>query len=206
MRKRERLKKHPYASKISAYARKMEAEEKKRIIADAIMEAEERRSQLLKAQNLDDLAVLHNKLKIKDYSNKKNPLRCILIFFNSTVAFLRTFFISEIDVHGDRITYSSLRDLFSGFLNFINYVLIFVGLCFIFTPLKGIICKSWSCSIDMCFIYIAFGFLALVISRFFWVAHFEIKNIQDRNYIIGLITCFTAIVSVVLSVVTIILK
>lgn len=193
------------ASGTFAHPNTVTAEEWKHIITEALVEADNKKAEMLKVKNEEDHKMWQDAVGIKDYSKEKFLKKWILTFFNELIVLIKLSFIPREKVRGDRVTFTLLQ-LSARFCFFIADIslLVIAFYCFFIHPfiLAAYITPSllWS----NIFLSFSWGFLAFVFSRLFHMASLEVENIEDRNYLFGLISSITALVSLVLSIVAII--
>lgn len=178
----------------------MSADEIKHIIADGLMEFEDRKQQQEDKEKELRQKEWQQAIGAKDFSHVKRPKRWLLEFCNAVKVLWRICRITEKDVRGDGVTLGIMQMLLELFFSILNVGFSLVALVlFLVSP---VICFRESVSllsIETVVVSWAFGLLALVLSRMFRIAGLEIMNIKDRNYLLGLFTCVTSVVSIVIA-------
>lgn len=173
------------------------ADEWTHIIADAVVEAEEKR-QLKEIEKKEaERKERRDALGYKDYSGKKTPKRQILQFINIFTALLKFCFFPRKKLRADEVTVSILQAIPAlffiaaagiSFIMFLGFggLAIKAGIQFLWGKLLFNILKS---------------LLFLVGVRFYFIASVEVIESEDRNYLVGLFACVTSIISIMIALV-----
>ena len=117
------------------------------------------------------------------------------------------YFIPKEKVRGDQTTFSLLQLVAKFGFSIASIVLLVIALygvvvhpIIIAQYLSGAL--LWS----GIFCVISWGLAALILSLIFHIASLEVDNMEDRQYLFSLISSITAIISMVLSIVTLLNK
>lgn len=178
----------------------MSADEIKHIIADGLMEFEDRKQQQENEEKELRQKEWQQTIGVKDFPHVKRPKRWLLEFCNAVKVLWKICRITEKDVRGDGATLGIMQMLLELFFSILSVGFLLVALVlFLAGP---IICFRESVSlfsIETAGVSWVFGLLALVLSRVFRIARFEVMNIKDRNYLLGLFTCVASVVSIIIA-------
>lgn len=208
MGKGKQEKKKKQTSSTSVYPNAVAAEEWKHIIASALVEAEAEKIRLAEDQKKKDSEKWRETIGIKDYSQEKTPKRWILDFLNILRFSVTINFISREKIKGDRMTFIILQLFLQLFFAMVHVILLFASIILIFVFPIIIFNQHGVSYMSLGYIAISIvvGFSIFLLSGTFRIAGIEIENIDDRNYMFGLFACITALVSLVLPIITIIKK
>lgn len=177
----------------------MSAEEMQRIIANAIVEAEEIKAQKEEEQRKVDLAEWHNKIGYKEYENKLKQ------FFNEVKVLKNILFLPKNDIKGDLASSVLLKSFIALFFWIMKWCSLLLAIFLIsYLPARFFIEKMSSFPWLLYLYCIPFAFLAFIFSRLFRMAGIEIDNLDDRNYLFGLFASITSLVSIIIAVIAIV--
>ena len=176
------------------------AKEISHIIADGLMEFEERKQQQEKEAKRLRHEEWQRALGVKDFSNVKRPLKWWLQFWNRAKVAFKVCIIPGKHIKGDGATFSVMQMILAMFFGVLNWLLllssVFLFLCVpILLASNSLPIPGWT--VANC---LSFGVYAFIFSRVFRIVTFEIMNIEDRNYLFGVFTCVASIVSAVAAV------
>ena len=182
----------------------MSADEMKHIIADGLMEFEERKKWQEREEKIQRNKEWQRVIGLKDFSNVKKPLRWWLQFWNAVKVFKNICFISEKHVKGDAVTFGIMQTVLELFFGLLSAILLLFSVALIWVvPILYLFSNVLSVSGEAVAIGSLYGMSAFIFSIMFRVARLEIMNMEDRNYLFGIFTCVASIVSAVAAVVTI---
>lgn len=181
----------------------MSADEIKHIIADGLMEFEERKRKRGEEEEKVRVEEWQQAIGVEDFSNVKQPRRRWLTFKSNVKTFWKMCTISPKYIKGEGLTLGlmqGLLELFFGMLNvgflLVSLILCVVGLVFLLQ--NGI---SFVSIVILAGLW-AYGLLSFVLSRVFRIARFEAANISDRNYLFGLFACITSLITIAIATAT----
>lgn len=185
-------------------------EELSLVIAEALVKAEELRQQKQRENLEKERQEWHEAIGYRDFSTeKKTALTYWRLFCNRVKVFLRMLFLPKRKVKGNRATMAWMKEFlhdFWGILKVIFTVFALFMLCaFTLSCKEFAIEKNWI-SLYVGILEFAFGILAFIFSRFFRLAQIESDNVEDENYLIGLVAAATAVVGIVVACIGIIYK
>lgn len=192
---------NPLKSVNLSFPETMAAEDMQHVIARAILEAEEIKTQNDQSQRQKEHEEFLKNLGKKECKNwGKKKLNDGLVFWN-------ILFLKKKYVKGDRASFSLLKVSISLFFSAMRYLLAFFALLFItYVPaqLKSVIGYNKFALGVMIICCIALAFFVFTFSRFFRIASIEVDKINDRNYLLGIFASITSLISVVIAVVAVI--
>lgn len=199
-------KKKKQTSDVLAGLSAVTAEEWRKIVVDAIREADEKKLEKIEIQREKDLQEWRKEIGAKDFSKEKKLKRWVLGFLNAILVVKNIFFIPKEKVRGDRMTFFFLQSVPLVFFRLIYMVLLFVSA--IFTIAFPILLWRSNDPFELTgFVFIiALGFLAFILALLFRIVYLEIENIQDRNYMVGLFSSVTVTVSIIISIIAILIS
>jgi hypothetical protein len=177
----------------------MSAEEMQHIIARAIVEAEEIKTQKAEEQSKIALAEWHATLGYKEYQNKlRNALNKLKVFFN-------ILFLPKKYIKGDRASAILLKSFISLFFWIMKWCSLLLSILLIVCiPIQYFVREMNQFPWQLDTYCIPFAFVAFVFSRLFRMASAEIDKLDDRNYLFGLFASITSLVSIIIAVIAII--
>lgn len=178
----------------------MSKEEIQHIIACAILEAEEIRTQKKEEQRKVALSEWHGIIGYKVYKNKFRQ------FFNELKVFIKILFLPKKYIEGDMASVALLKLFISSFYGIIMLCSLLLAVAlFCYMPIQyymGVTSQfQWLQYITY---YVPFAFVAFVFSRLFRMACIEIDKLDDRNYLFGLFASITSLVSIIIAIIAII--
>ncbi len=176
----------------------MGADEMKHIIADGLMEFEERKKQREEADRELRQKEWWQTIGIRDFSEVKGPKRWLLECSNFMRVVFKISFISEKQIKGEGISFGIMQMLLAKFFSLLNGVLLMCALILLVTGVVLLLSSSFLLALEAWM----FGFLVFIYSRLFRIANFEIMNTKNHNYLFGLFACVTSIISIVIAVAT----
>lgn len=179
------------------------ADEMKHIIADGLMEFEERKKQQEKEEKVQRHKEWQRAVGVKDFSKVKKPLRWWLQFWNGVKIVFKICFISEKHIKGDGVTFGIMQMALAVFFGILNMILFLLSVILILVaPILYFVSDLLPVPGKAVAMGFAFGLWALILSRVFRIVSFEIMNMEDRNYLFGIFTCVASIISAVVAVAT----
>lgn len=177
----------------------MSAEEMQHMIANAIVEAETIKVQKEKEQDKLALSEWHKTIGLKEYDNK------IRQFFNNIKVFIKILFLPKKHIEGDQASTLLLKSVISLFFGLIKWCTLILSILLIaFVPAQYIMQNISALPWHQNVIFILYGVLAFVFSRFFRMASIEVDKLDDRNYLFGLFASITSLVSIIIAVIAIV--
>lgn len=179
----------------------IDADEMKYIIADGLMEFEERKKQQEKEEKIQRHKEWQRAIGVKDFSKVKKPLRWWLQFWNGAKIVFKICFISEKHIKGDGVTFGIMQMTLAVFFGILNMILLLFSVILILViPILYFVSNFLSISGEAVAMGLSYGLWAFMLSRVFRIASFEIMNMEDRNYLFGIFTCVASIISTVVAV------
>lgn len=182
------------------FPKNMSADEMKQIIADGLMEFEKRKECQEEADKELRQKEWQQTIGAKDFFNVKRPKRWLLELCNAVNVLWKVSRITEKDVRGDGAAFGLMQMLLELVFGMLNVGSLLVALVLFLT--SPVICFREGISflsVETVAVSWAFGLFALFLSRVFRIVSFEIMNIKDRNYLLGLFTCVTSVISIVIA-------
>lgn len=178
---------------------------------DKLAEAIVRANIILKEQEkADENNTIDAKVKewnkiigVKDYpDSEKFFKRKIHEIRNDISLLLHIVFFKEKNAKYDVATFGLLQMATICVFSLCKLILYVLTLLFLVATFFTLSNKEWIFYFNP--VYLLYAFLTFFFSRIFRVASFEIKNITDRNYLIGILsatTCFFAMIIAILTLV-----
>ena len=119
--------------------------------------------------------------------------------------FLKLMFCPKKVVEGDFTTTSLLKQTMIFLLQVVAIVLLLWGIALLaIVPLSHILDNIGTLPWTALFYAVPFGILSLLFARVFHISSLEIEKIDDSNYVFGAFASFSAIISVVISIIALI--
>ncbi len=200
MPKKKNKSKGPATSSVNIiFPNNMGADEMKHIIADGLMEFEERKKQREEADRELRQKEWWQTIGAKDFSKEKWPKRWLLELFNFVKVVLKMNTISEKKIRGKGVSFGIVQMLLAMFFAILDGVFLLFALTFL---VIGLVFLFKSGFFLLALETLIFGFFMFVFSRLFRIARFEIMNTEDHGYLFGLFACVTSITSIVIAVAT----
>lgn len=145
----------------------------------------------------------HKIIGVKDYpDSEKFFKRKIHEIRNNISLLLHIVFFKEKNAKYDVATFGLLQMATICVFSLCKLILYVLTLLFLVATFFTLSNKEWIFYFNP--VYLLYAFLTFFFSRIFRVASFEIKNITDRNYLIGILsatTCFFAMIIAILALV-----
>lgn len=164
-----------------------------KIIAQAIIKADEMRVQKEEEKRKEIDKKWHETIGYKDYSNRKGIEKWMFRFVNDIVILAKIPFIPKEKIETDWISWSLLKAAMVILFRLITYGFLLLALSLFYFSIQQ---KN--------FIYISFAFLFYALAGIFRMTSVEIDKIQDRNYLIGLFTAIITVISVIVAIITVV--
>ncbi|MDE6208262.1 MAG: hypothetical protein K2M73_01145 [Lachnospiraceae bacterium] len=177
----------------------MSAEAIQHIIACAIVEAEEIKTQKAEEQRKATLIEWRDKIGYREYKNKFKQ------FFNEVKVFIKVLFLPKKHIEGNRASEILLKLFIALFFWIMKCCSLILSILLIaLVPAQYIMQNITVLPWYQNMLYIFYGVLAFVFSRLFRMAGIEIDNLDDRNYLFGLFASITSFVSIIIAVIAIV--
>ena len=192
-------KKHPKKSSATPAAQAqatitMSPDELKKIIAEAIVEAEKVKSVREEQDRLEKMELWRKSIHLKEFSNKKGFCNKIQQALNLCCVFLRVGFC-KINVPSTQLfTGVFLTIPLAGFFYIIDWILKVLSLCFLIFPFIP--------SLHFSFVLIPYALCFFLLSIMFKVIGAEIENNTDSNYLFTVFNALIALITLILSIYT----
>lgn len=192
---------NPLKSVNLSFPETMSAEDIQHVIARAILEAEEIKTQNDQAQRQKEHEEFLKNLGYKEHKSKIKSL------FNRVYIVLVIIFGCKKTIKGDRATFALVKTgvyMIAWILRAVFFILAITALFFIPYQLKHTLDGNYPLMISLIILSVAVSILFFVISGLFRMSTLEIDNINDRNYMFGLFASITSIVSIVVAIIAVI--
>lgn len=200
MPREKKKSKGPATSSVNiTFPNNMGADEMKHIIADGLMEFEERKKQQEEAGRELRQKEWWQAIGFKDTSKEKWPKRWLLECFYFVKVVLKMSTISEKKIKGKGVSFGIMQMLLAMFFAILDGVFLLFALA---SLVSGLVFSFGGGSFLLTVEVLIFGFFMFVFSRLFRIARFEIMNTEDHGYLFGLFACVTSITSIVIAVAT----
>jgi len=118
-------------------------------------------------------------------------------------ALLKLCVIPQKDVKGDGTIRTLLQIYVYGVFFLLNKIfLVISGILMVGGPIVWFVRRRPSATGLNLVVEVCLGFFTLTLSRAFRIASFEVTNIEDCSYLLGLFTCFVSTASMVIAAVS----
>lgn len=145
----------------------------------------------------------HKIIGIKDYpDSEKFFKRKIHEIRNDISLQLHIVFFQEKNAKYDVVTFGLLKIATASVFNLCKLILYIFTLKFLVATFFTMSNKEWIFNFNP--VNLLYAFLIFFISRIFRVASFEIKNITDRNYLIGILSATTCFFAMIISIIALV--
>ena len=180
------------------------AEELQHIIAKAIIEAEDLKQKRERKEKEESQREWEKSIGIMEYENTKPWIFAKILEFLNTlkVIFCALFLIKKNKIKEDRVIFNFLRLLLSGICLIVQYAFIIWSLGVVIYLAKDLFGDRIIVEGSHLFLFLI-SILSLAFASIFRIMRFEIEKIEDKNIIVGLFSSFTAIISIIIAVITI---
>lgn len=177
-------------------------DEMKHIIADGLMEFEERKKQQEKEAKELLLKERQRAVGIKDYSNVNGPKRWLLKFGNTIHVIWKTCFISGQYLNDTQITFSLMQMILYVTFKLLSLAMLCVSILFFIYPVC--LCLGFLGTVSWVIVVtsLLLSLLTFLLFGLFRMASLEINNMKDRNYLLGLFSGVTSIATIIIAVAT----
>lgn len=192
-------------SKEIIFSTPISADELKRVIAEALVEAEELKTQKVREQKEQELRERWKVVKYKDYNDKPKSVRWLFRFCNDVNVVIRLCFIPKDRIKGDLVNSIFLKTMLGGIFGGGRFLFGIISLLlFAYIPaqyfIKQIPSTSWIVNVGVAVLSV----ILFLDSRMFRIASIEIKKSQDVNFIFGMLASLSSILSIIIAIIAII--
>lgn len=138
-------------------------------------------------------------LGCKEYpSSKYKIVNCFHSVLNYFKAFWKIMTFKKEDAKFDVATVIMLRFSISAMLGLIKVVLYFISIGLVVASFYSFAEKDF---IPFKFSGILFSFVPCILARIIRMVQFEIENIHDRNYLIGILSSMASFIAIILAII-----
>lgn len=182
------------------------ADEIQHILANAIVEAEDIRTQREQAQEEQEQQEWHALIGYKDYAKEPRTLiRRVKCFGNRMQMVVKLMRLSKGKIKGDRATVSLLKTLLSLFFMAIRWALIGFSLFCLAYVLQQYVAAEllphpWYINVLLLIVAVS----SWMIARILKIAAAEMDKLEDRNYLLGIFASVTSIISIVFAIIAVV--
>lgn len=167
------------------------------IIADAIVEAEEKRRVLIEKEQAKNLQEWRDTLGIREYPSSHKIIKLLLEQRDALRLFVRLPFIPAAKIKDPRISVNIFGMLLSllfyfGYMLFLfgGISLMFAGLIY-FLIIRAPVRAAYS---------VLIGFLFYILSGILRTARIEIEKMKDKNLLLTIFMCVMSVVAVIVAI------
>lgn len=164
------------------------------VLADAIVRAEEKKEEK-RNQEIQDL---YKTIGVKEYTKNGKPNK-FRNWLNQWASFFRLLFISKKKVSGDLVTTSLVSWVLSQFCRLCSVVLWAIAL--LLTAYAAAYCFGCPVATAWNWLYLIIVFFSVIFAQLFRVASVEAEKMQDKNYMVAILSAVAAVVAIVVSMV-----
>lgn len=182
------------------------AEEMQHVIAKAIVEAEEIKVQKINEQKEKERQELRAAMGYNEHEDKKGIIKKLFLSCNRVKVCKNLLFLPKELINGDTTTFNLLKLFVSGSFSLAKWITLLF-------PISVVVYIGYQCisnfglqilSFDNLTL-ISYGFLSFLLSRLFRMAAIEVDKMEDRNLFFGVFASVTALVSLIISLISLII-
>lgn len=178
----------------------------KKILVDAILEAETKKKETELNEN-DKKVGMEFQESNDEVDTKKHNNSCKSKYLDGIVALFKIMFLRKKDITDFDVIDALLRTALYMFLITLHIITLLGSIFMIGFPILSYFIASieplaWYWNL----FFIAFGIALFPFSQCFRIASVEVDNIKDKNYLFGLFSSVTSVVSIIVAVTAIVIK
>lgn len=178
----------------------------KKILVDAILEAETKKKETEKLQTEKELCEWNEIIGAKEYNSSNKLINWIKSSANKVCVVFKIATLKKKDIKGHKMTSAFIKSLISIVL-VLFAILLIIGAIISFS----LVIYSWipnEVKLPCYYIVllIVLGVNLLLLSRFIIIASKEVLNIEDNGYLFGLFSSVTSVISIIIAVSAIFIK
>ena len=184
----------------TANEQKLDKDQLSQAFVDALLEYDRIKEENLKQQKEKERMEFRESVGIKDYSKDKSKLKHVKEFFNLFFSVIRMLMAKKEHIKGTSMT----TDMFKLIMAFVYKVVSFI--CFVFSLattylfVANLIGKLWLTAVS----YMLYLVFSLFMFAWFRYCSIEIENTDDYNFVFGLFSSITAVVSLIISLIALV--
>lgn len=171
--------------------------------ADAMVEAQKRSKEIEKSEEKKEIQRIQAEWeKILGYKNPGHSTNSIVKYFHGLINGLKIFWkimtIKKDEARFDTATAAILHISIDAMLWIIKVILYIVSIYF---AVSSIYSFSDELFISFNYICLLWSFIPFILARIVRMAQFEIEQIKDRNYLIGILSSMAAFIAMILAII-----
>lgn len=171
--------------------------------ADAMIEAQKRAKEIEKCEA--EKEIQEKQVEWEKFLGYKNPPqsanRIVKNFYsiiNGVKIFWKIMTIKKDEAKFDTATAALLHISIGAMLWIIKVVLYFIAICFAVSSVYSFSEESF---IPFNFICLLWSFIPFILARIVRMAQFEVDQIKDKNYLIGILSSMAAFIALILAII-----
>ena len=143
-----------------------------------------------------------NVLGQKTYTKENRITRILHRWRNDMALFFKIIFLPQKETRGDIATFGIIHIALICIFSFIKWLCYFLMALLFFSAFYSFTDRVWTLSIWL----LPCAFVCFVFARIIRVAVFEIEKMNDRNYLLSILSAVTALIAMIIALVALFLE